>query len=263
MTLWCLDICFADGDRWSTIGRTETRQNDLNPTWAKLFLIEFHFESVQYLKVEVYDQDSSSPDKLKDQDFIGSTEFTLGQLMGAEGQSGSFPLCRGKSTVKHQGSLLVRAEEANVSGETVGLCLCASGLANMDGFFGKSDPFLVISRLREDDGSWMQVHKTETIDNNLNPRWKRIELPLQQLCNGDHKRPLRIQVFDEDRGGKSELIGQVQTTLEEIRGKRGANFILHNEALQKKKGKKYTNAGQLVAAEVEIFRDHTFIDYRE
>uniref|UniRef100_A0AAV1UNV1 C2 domain-containing protein n=1 Tax=Peronospora matthiolae TaxID=2874970 RepID=A0AAV1UNV1_9STRA len=250
-----------NGGMWTTIGRTEAKKDDLNPVWTKLFLVEFHFESVQHLKVEVYDQDSSSPDKLKDQDFIGSAEFTLGQLMGAEGQSGSFWLTRGTSTANRQGSLLVKAEEAKVSSETVRLCFCATGLANMDGLFGKSDPFLVISRLREDDGSWTQVYRTETIDNNLNPKWRRFEVPLQQLCNGEYKRPLLLQVLDEDRGGKSELIGLAQTTLEEILGKHGVSFVLHNEALQKKKGKRYTNAGLLVAAEAGIFRDHTFIDY--
>ncbi|UIZ21322.1 hypothetical protein KXD40_000115 [Peronospora effusa] len=250
------------GTSWTKLGKTEAKKDDLNPTWTKLFVVEFHFESVQQLKVEVYDQDSSSPGKLKEQDFIGKAEFTLGQLMGAPGQSGSFVLTRGKPTAKHQGSLLVKAEEVKASSEAARLRFTATGLANMDGIFSKSDPFLVISRLRE-DGSYTQVHRTETIDNNLNPNWKRFELPLQQLCNGDYKRPLSLQVFDEDRGGKSELIGQVQTTLEEIRGKHGSSFVLHNEALQKKKGKKYTNAGLLVAAEVEIYREHTFIDYRE
>ncbi|KAG3104710.1 Copine-3 [Phytophthora cactorum] len=249
------------GSGWTKLGKTEAKKDDLNPTWAKLFLVEYHFESVQQLKVEVYDQDSSSPDKLKDQDFIGGAEFTLGQLMGAPGQSGSFLLTRGKSTSKHQGSLLVKAEEAKASSEAVRFRFSATSLANMDGMFSKSDPFLIISRLREDGQSWTQVHRTETIDNNLNPNWRVFELPMQQLCNGDPKRPLSLQVFDEDRGGKSDLIGHVQTTFEEIQGKRGTNFVLHNEALQKKKGKKYTNAGLLVATEVEIFRDHTFIDY--
>jgi Ca2+-dependent lipid-binding protein len=251
------------GSGWTQLGKTEAKKDDLNPSWAKLFLVEFHFESVQQLKVEVYDQDSSSPDRLKEQDFIGRTEFTLGQLMGAPGQSGSFLLTQGKSLSKHQGSLLVKAEEAKASSEAARFRFSASALANMDGMFSKSDPFLVISRLREDGASWTQVHRTETINNNLNPNWRRVELPMQQLCNGDYRRPLSLQVFDEDSGGRSELIGQVQTTLEEIQSKRGTNFVLHNEALRKKKGKKYTNAGLLVVAEMEIYREHTFIDYCE
>ncbi|GMF44707.1 unnamed protein product [Phytophthora fragariaefolia] len=246
---------------WVEVGKTETKKDDLNPKWAKLFVIDYHFESVQQLKVDVYDHDSASPDKLKEQDYIGGADFTLGKLMGAPGQSGSFLLTRGKDKSKHQGSLLVRAEEIKTSSEMARLRFSAAALANMDGMFSKSDPFLAISRLREDGSSWTQVYRTETIDNNLNPNWKRFELPLQQLCNGDHSRALKLEIFDEDRGGKAELIGHVQSSLEEIMGKRGTNFILHNEALQKKKGKKYTNAGLLVVAEVDIYREHSFIDF--
>ncbi|RLN60745.1 hypothetical protein BBJ29_007139 [Phytophthora kernoviae] len=249
------------GAAWSKIGQTEAKKDDLNPTWTKLFVVEFRFEALQQFKVEVYDQDSSAPNRLQDQDFIGAAEFTLGQIMGSPGQSGSFLLTRGKHKAKHQGSLLVKAEEVKASNEAARLRFSASGLANMDGLFSKSDPFLVISRLREDGNSWTQVHRSETIDNNLNPSWKRFEISLQQLCNGDYRRAISLQVFDEDRGGKAELIGQVNTSLEELLAKRGTNFILHNEALQKKKGKKYTNAGLLVLAEGEIYREHSFIDY--
>ncbi|RLN20827.1 hypothetical protein BBJ28_00001010 [Nothophytophthora sp. Chile5] len=252
----------ADEDGRAFLGQTESLKDNLSPKWTKLFLVEYYFESQQQLKVEVYDQDSDKAAKLKDQDFIGAAEFSLGQLMGAPGQSGSFLLTRGKHTSKHQGSLLVKAEEAKASSEAVRMRFSASGLANMDGMFSKSDPFLVLSRLREDNGSWTQVHKTETIDNNLNPNWRPFSLPLQQLCNGDYRRGLSLQVFDEDRSGRSELIGQVNTTLEELLAKRGSNFVLHNEALRKKKGKKYTNAGLLVASELEIYREHTFIDFR-
>ena len=44
-------------------------------------------------------------------------------------------------------------------------------LANMDGLFGKSDPFLCFYRISE-DGSWLKVHSTEFIKDNLNPIWK-------------------------------------------------------------------------------------------
>ncbi|KAG7401787.1 hypothetical protein PHYBOEH_010250 [Phytophthora boehmeriae] len=249
------------GAAWSKIGQTEAKKDDLNPIWAKLFVVEFHFEALQQFKVEVYDQDSSAPNRLQEQDFIGAAEFTLGQIMGSPGQSGSFLLTRGKHKAKHQGSLLVKAEEVKASNEAARLRFSASGLANMDGMFSKSDPFLVISRLREDGNSWTQVHRSETIDNNLNPNWRRFEISLQQLCNGDYRRSISLQVFDEDRGGRAELIGQVNTTLEELLAKRGTNFILHNEALKKKKGKKYTNAGLLVLSEGEIYREHSFIDY--
>ncbi|DBA04620.1 TPA: hypothetical protein N0F65_012203 [Lagenidium giganteum] len=244
--------------QWVKLGQTEVIKDNLNPSWAKQFLLDFYFQEQQPLRVEIYDEDEKGG-KLSQQDVIGATEFTLGQIMGAPGQSASLLLTRGGKS-KHQGSLLVRAEEARESGEQVRFRFSASGLANMDGFFSKSDPFLVISRKR-DDGSWVTVFKSETIDNNLNPQWKPFEIPVQKLCNGDHRRPLLLQVNDEDNGGKFELIGEVTTTLEEILGKKGNNFVLHNAKLQEKKGKKYTNGGLLVANEASLYRPHTFLDF--
>jgi len=258
----CARAC-VEGPGWTRLGQTEARKDDLNPTWTQLFLVEYFFEAQQAFKVEIYDQDSSNPGKLSDQDFIGRAEFTLGQLLGSPGQSGTFVLTKGKSSSGHRGSLLVKAEESKASSEAVRFRLSASSLANLDGMFSKSDPFLVISRQREDRTSWTQVFKSETIDNNLNPNWRPFDISAQQLCNGDHKRPLHLQVFDEDNSGRSQLIGQVTTTLEELINKRGSNYVLHNEELQRKKGKKYTNAGLLIPSEVSLFREHTFIEYRK
>lgn len=253
-------LSLLEGGYWVEIGRTEALKDNLSPTWTKLFLVDYYFELQQQLKVDVYDQDSSSK-KLSEHDYIGGAAFTLGQLMGAPGQSGSFLLTRGKHSSTHRGSLLVKAEEAKNSAELARLRFSGQGLANMDGMFNKSDPFLVISRLREDNVTWTQVHKTEVIDNNLNPNWRTFELPMQQLCNGDHRRQLLFQVFDED-STKSELIGEVHTCVEELMARRGTNFVLHNQKLQQKKGKKYTNAGLLVVHEVLITRMHSFLEYR-
>uniref|UniRef100_K3WYR8 C2 domain-containing protein n=1 Tax=Globisporangium ultimum (strain ATCC 200006 / CBS 805.95 / DAOM BR144) TaxID=431595 RepID=K3WYR8_GLOUD len=245
-----------DGRGWIEIGRTEPLEDNLSPAWTKLFLVDYYFESQQQLKVDIYDEDSSSK-KLSEHDYIGGTSFTLGQVMGAPGQSGSFLLTRGKHHGSHRGSLLVKAEEAKNTNEVVRLRFAGSNLPNMDGMFGKSDPFLVIKRLREDNSSWMPVHKTEVIDNNLNPNWRVFELPLQQLCNGDYRRPLQLQVFDQDRGSKHELIGSVDTLI----AKRGTNYVLHNEELHRKKGKKYTNAGLLIAHDVDVMRLPSFVEF--
>lgn len=255
-------MVLPESGRWRELDRTEVLKDNLNPTWSKLFLLSYYFEMQQQFKVEVYDEDMGNVSKLSEHDFIGGAEFTLGQLLGAPGQSGTFLLTRGKSS-KHQGSLLVKAEQAQGSSEVVRMNFSASGLANMDGFFSKSDPFLVINRLREDGTTWTQVFRSETIDNNLNPTWRPFELPMQQLCNGDRKRTLLLQVWDEDSNGKADLIGNVTTTLEELIAKRGSNLTLENDALRVKKGKKYTNAGLLMPKEITITRQHTFLDYRK
>lgn len=98
---------------WREVGRTETIQNSPDPTFAKSVQVDFFFEEVQRLRVEVFDRDSSS-ERLADHDFLGCVEITMGQLMSSKGQSavlrllqndrdrGTCTICRGtwSSTLK-------------------------------------------------------------------------------------------------------------------------------------------------------------------
>ena len=51
------------------------------------------------------------------------------------------------------------------------------------------------------DGTWNAVHRTEVINNNLNPRWRAFEISSNTLCNSDRERKLRCRVFDYDNDG--------------------------------------------------------------
>ena len=44
-------------------------------------------------------------------------------------------------------------------------------------------------------------HKTEVIKNTLNPNWKPMAVPVRVLCNGDHDRTIKVDVYDWDRDG--------------------------------------------------------------
>ena len=81
--------------------------------------------------------------------------------------------------------------------------------------FGSSDPFLRISRVTEEGGK-LPVLKTEVIRNNLNPRWRPIQLTMQQLCNSDAYRPLLLECFDWNASGALDLIGQAQLSLDDM-----------------------------------------------
>eukprot|EP01029_Cantina_marsupialis_P003195 TRINITY_DN1303_c0_g3_i3.p1 TRINITY_DN1303_c0_g3~~TRINITY_DN1303_c0_g3_i3.p1 ORF type:complete len:120 (+),score=31.34 TRINITY_DN1303_c0_g3_i3:43-402(+) len=50
--------------KWSEIARTETVMDNLSPQWTTQIKLEYRFEEVQYIRVEVYDRDSKS-NKLK------------------------------------------------------------------------------------------------------------------------------------------------------------------------------------------------------
>merc|ERR1719456_446987 len=73
---------------WSEMGRTETIMDNLNPDFTQQFVTDYFFEEVQVLRFDVYDLDSESSN-LKDHDFIGTFETTLGHIMGSRGQTAS------------------------------------------------------------------------------------------------------------------------------------------------------------------------------
>lgn len=53
--------------------------NCLNPKFSKTLVIDYYFEMVQKLRFDVYDIDSDSC-SLRDADFLGQMECTLGQV---------------------------------------------------------------------------------------------------------------------------------------------------------------------------------------
>jgi len=60
----------------------------INPVFSKLFTVDFYFEEVQRLRFEVHDI-SSNHNGLKEADFLGGMECTLGQV----GITAVFPPC--------------------------------------------------------------------------------------------------------------------------------------------------------------------------
>lgn len=67
----CLSLC--------QLGRTERLKNTSSPAFSERLRLDYHFETVQNLKLGVYDIDNSSTD-LGDDDYLGGVELTLGQV---------------------------------------------------------------------------------------------------------------------------------------------------------------------------------------
>ncbi|GBG83739.1 hypothetical protein CBR_g37540 [Chara braunii] len=139
----------------------------------------------------------------------GSGRYGSSSSGGREGGEGSG---KGKSP---RGTLTIHMEEVNpLSNGTVTLEFKAENLEKMD-YFGKSDPYLVISKLLE-DGSLAPVHRTEVVRRDLNPKWDRFTISLQHLCNGDIERPLRFECFDYDRFTADDFIGSIDRSLKQV-----------------------------------------------
>ncbi|KAJ3602392.1 hypothetical protein NHX12_030147, partial [Muraenolepis orangiensis] len=151
----------------------------------------------------------------------------------------------------------VEEQETHPGQDIATMQLCANKLDKKD-FFGKSDPFLVFYRSNE-DGTFTICHKTEVIKNNLNPVWQSFTLPVRALCNGDYDRTVKVDVFDWDRDGSHDFIGEFTTSYRELsRGQ--SQFNVYEVLNPKKKGKKkkYVNSGTVTLLSFKVESEYTF-----
>jgi len=205
-------------DQFNLIGETELIQNNLNPKFTTPIKVDFFFEELQELLFKVYDvdgdakQNSDGTWKEKGNN-LGEFTCLLSEIITAKGSMISGKLK--KDGKDYQGTIQVTSEEmAEVRQEYV-FHWKGEKLANRDGWFGKSDPFIVLSKKRE-LGTWTTVHKSETIKNNLNPVWAKFKISSRRLCQGDIYRPIRFDCNDADGDDKFDSIGYIETNTNEL-----------------------------------------------
>ncbi|KAK2857932.1 hypothetical protein Q7C36_005851 [Tachysurus vachellii] len=242
---------------WREYGRTEVIENTLNPDFVRKFVLDFFFEEKQNLRFDVYNVDTRSSNISK-HDFLGQTFCTLGEIIGSAGSR----MERTLSGIpgKKCGTIILNAEELSNCRDIATMQLCANKLDKKD-FFGKSDPFLVFYRSNE-DGTFTICHKTEVIKNTLNPVWQPFTIPVRALCNGDYDRTVKVDVYDWDRDGSHDFIGEFTTSYREIsRGQ--SQFNVYEVLNPKKKGKKkkYVNSGTVTLLSFKVESEYTFVDF--
>uniref|UniRef100_A0A8C4HEM4 Copine-8 n=1 Tax=Dicentrarchus labrax TaxID=13489 RepID=A0A8C4HEM4_DICLA len=234
----------VESKQWREFGRTEVIDNTLNPDFVRKYILDYFFEEKQNLRFDVYDIDSKSPDLAK-HDFLGQVYCTLGEIVGSPASRLEKPL-GGKKGQEH--------------GFTMSFTFLSFHLSDCD-FFGKSDPFMVFYRSNE-DGTFTICHKTEVVKNTLNPVWQPFSIPVRALCNGDYDRTIKVEVYDWDRDGSHDFIGEFTTSYKELcRGQSQLNVYEVVNAKKKIKKKRYINSGTVSLLSFNVESEHTFLDY--
>uniref|UniRef100_A0A8D2J6G2 C2 domain-containing protein n=1 Tax=Varanus komodoensis TaxID=61221 RepID=A0A8D2J6G2_VARKO len=296
----CVVVLMQSQGQWMEVDRSEVIRSNLNPVFAKVFMVDYYFEEVQKLRFEVYDIHGHSSIGTHDDDFLGGMECTVGQVGGrcggraarsallpgplaprrdfpAEGRCFfashtqgcrivaqkrmSKPLVLKYGKFAGKSTITVTSEEISGDNGFVELFFRAKKLDDKD-LFSKSDPFLEIYRIN-DDGSEQLVHRTEFVKNNLSPIWEPFKVSLNSLCSCEEKRKLRCVVFDYDSRGKHDFIGEFYTTFEEMQKATGGNKIQWDCMNPKYKLKKrnYKNSGVVILLDLKIHRVYSFLDY--
>ncbi|KAF0035121.1 hypothetical protein F2P81_012879, partial [Scophthalmus maximus] len=243
--------------QWREFGRTEVIDNTLNPDFVRKYILDYFFEEKQNLRFDLYDMDSKSPD-LSKHDFLGQMFCTLGEIVGSPASRMEKPL--GGIPGKKCGAIILSAEELSNCRDSATMQFCANKLDKKD-FFGKSDPFMVFYRSNE-DGTFTICHKTEVVKNTLNPVWQPFAIPVRALCNGDYDRTIKVEVYDWDRDGSHDFIGDFTTSYRELaRGQSQFNVYEVVNPKKKMKKKKYVNSGTVTLLSFSVESEFTFLDY--
>uniref|UniRef100_A0A3Q2C754 Copine 8 n=1 Tax=Cyprinodon variegatus TaxID=28743 RepID=A0A3Q2C754_CYPVA len=204
--------------------KTEVIDNTLNPDFVKKFILDYFFEERQNLR------------------FDFRLEKPLGGIQG-----------------KKCGTIIVKAEELNncrvskwffvpIKIKTVKFW---SYLVMFTTFY------LLLFLYR-----FTICHKTEVVKNTLNPVWQAFKIPVRALCNGDYDRTIKVEVYDWDRDGSHDFIGEFSTSYREL-SMGQSQFNVYEVVNPKKKGKKknYKNSGTVTLLSFLVDIEVTFLDY--
>ncbi|XP_042255810.1 copine-3-like isoform X1 [Thunnus albacares] len=244
----------TSGSHWYEFGRTEMILNNLNPKFAKKFVLDYYFEMVQRLKFCVYDIDNDTYD-LADDDFLGELQCTLGQIVSNRQMTRPLMLTNGRPAGR--GTITISAEEITDT-RVANFEVSARKLDKK--YLWWSDPFLEF--YKQTETGWQLAHRTEVIYNNLNPTWRPFRISLRALCGGDVEKPIKVYCYDHHHNGSHDLIGSFETTLAEMQTGTHispAELKCINPKKLKKRG--YQNSGVILFKRCQVEKEFTFLDY--
>lgn len=181
-------------------------KNDLSPHWTKTFELEYEFGKPSTVNITIFDEVRKS----KNDKSMGAAVFEIGEVLGSRGNIKAKKL-------KNGGTLFCRIQPApDQDLGTFHFTLRGIKLKNVDGLFGKSDPFFEVSRLINAGGgpTWQVVYRSKVIKNDLNPKWEPVSLRLTDICGGDKKKTVLITVRDWQKNGKHSPMGFFETSVE-------------------------------------------------
>lgn len=246
----------ANETEWRVVGTTETIWDNLNPDFITSFSLDFHFEEQKYLLFKVFDINDKR-EKISNADFIGQAECTLNEIVGSPGQQLVRTL-RVPDRKESRGIILLRTEEEQENKSKLIMKLSGHNLEDISGWFHKYKPFFYISRKLE-TGAAQRVYKSEHVKGK-NVSWNQFEISMQALCNSDFDRPLTIEVWDNHSNGSHKYVATAEFSVRSITEGSLKSLPLVNPEKKKKK-KAYRGSGSIEIRELQIVREHSFLDF--
>ncbi|XP_051871621.1 copine-4 isoform X2 [Pristis pectinata] len=116
----CVILKMQSHGQWLEVDRTEVIRTCINPVFSKVYTVDFYFEEVQRLRFEVHDIGSNHlHNGVKDAEFLGGMECTLGQIISQRKLSKSL-LKQGNTAGKSSITLIVWDWDSNGKHDFIG-----------------------------------------------------------------------------------------------------------------------------------------------
>eukprot|EP01083_Nonionella_stella_P054854 144770_1 len=236
---------------YEEIAKTELIQDNPNPEFTKPIIIDYHFEEVQFIKLDIYDADGPDLTRLSKHDFVGSCEFILADLVNQHGSTLKMNI-KSKKGKKIDAMCVIRSEEIKTNHDLFSIQFECKDLEKLS-WFSSPNPYLQIYRQANDTGGWMSVLRTKRFNDTQHAVWKTMKIPIQRLCNSDYGRPILIKCFHDTDGAAPEPIGQCETSLQALLDET-SKPLTHPTRSDKV-------CGTLLFHSQEIIKRHGFLEY--
>lgn len=208
--------------------------------------MNYLFEERQECHFEVLDFDSNG-----NHDHLGECFTSLGSIVGGRNNTLISDLTHKNKTVQ-KSKIILTLDSFVDCNDTVYMEWAGVKLANTDGWFGTSDPFLRFLRLREDNTTHTLASETERVMDCLNPQWKGAHISVLKLSNGDVFRPVKVECWDWEKDGEHQFIGECTFTIDQlVKGAR--EFSLTNP--------KRKSPGKIALKTFQYIRKPSFLEY--
>ena len=156
----------------------------------------------------------------------------MGNIVGSKSQI--LVLDLKTSSNKNSGKIIIRAEKVKEGNNYMWWQWSGLKIANVDGLFGKSDPFLRFYK-KAINGDYLLTHESEVIKDNLNPIWAPFDISMMKLASSPEQL-FRIECWDYENSGKHQFIGRAEISFKQIVEEKKVIFQLLDSQNKKKTG---------------------------
>lgn len=206
-----------DGSK-TQLGETEVKMNNDDPVFHTKIAAHYKAGTVQKLDIRVIDIDGGGQSE-----GIGNATVELEKVLTGPNEGVSAPVI---GLGKERGRLYVSSDRKAITTTSYTIDTKAEDVKDIE-WFSKSDPYMTFYRpadqfLKEASEDtvkdWVEFHKTEFVKDSTEPDFRPFTITKERMCKNVESAPLKVEIYDESKEGKDELLSTGYFNLYQLLG---------------------------------------------